>query len=515
MAAALKGFLLWLDVVPFNADEAVVALMARHILQGTRPLFFYGQAYLGSTDAWLIAGLFLLFGQNVFLVRVVQTLLYLGTIFTTYLLARRIFDKWAATIAALLLAVPVVVLTLYTTATLGGYGETLLIGNILLLWTLRLVERPLPTHQRQIEALLFGLLAGFGFWTFGLLGVYLVPMGILLVTQKNTAGRWTILAQPLIYVFMLVGFVVGSSPWWVATLKGAATLNELGGSAIAGAGSNFWADLALHTFSLLVLGITVIIGFRPPWGVRWLGLPLAPLPLLLFFVTLVWVIRESRTRSALRLLLGVVVTLVIAFVATPFGNDPSGRYFLPALPLVAIFTGGWLSQIRGRYRWAAMGLSGGLLLFNVWGTVESILAFPPGFTTQFDTVAQVNQRDLPAVISFLKSQGETHGYGNYWVVFPMAFLSNEELIYSAELPYHEDFRYTPRDNRYEPYIETVAGSERVAYVTTRHPALDDRLRQNFGALGVTFEEKVIGDFHIFYHLARKVTPSEAGVYETQ
>src|SRR5574341_1375409 len=78
IAVALKALLLALDCVPFNADEAVVALMARHILQGERPVFFYGQAYLGSTDAWLVAGAFLIFGQRVIAIRLVQVALYLG-----------------------------------------------------------------------------------------------------------------------------------------------------------------------------------------------------------------------------------------------------------------------------------------------------------------------------------------------------------------------------------------------------------------------------------------------------
>jgi hypothetical protein len=37
--------------VPLNSDEAVVGLMARHILDGKRPVFYYGQAYMGSLDA--------------------------------------------------------------------------------------------------------------------------------------------------------------------------------------------------------------------------------------------------------------------------------------------------------------------------------------------------------------------------------------------------------------------------------------------------------------------------------
>jgi hypothetical protein len=55
LSAVYKLVLLAFGAVPFNGDEAIVALMARHILQGERPVFFYGQAYLGATDAWLAA----------------------------------------------------------------------------------------------------------------------------------------------------------------------------------------------------------------------------------------------------------------------------------------------------------------------------------------------------------------------------------------------------------------------------------------------------------------------------
>ena len=82
-ALAWKGLLLALDSVPFNSDEAVVALMARHILLGERPIFFYGQAYMGSLDAFLVAGGFWLFGEQVWVIRLVQGLLYVGLIITT------------------------------------------------------------------------------------------------------------------------------------------------------------------------------------------------------------------------------------------------------------------------------------------------------------------------------------------------------------------------------------------------------------------------------------------------
>src|SRR5574341_1086774 len=92
-AAGLKAWLIWMGAVPFNADEAIVALMARHILQGERPLFFYGQAYMGSLDAWLVAMGFAVLGQKVWVIRLVQTLLYLGTLLTTAVLGKALFNS--------------------------------------------------------------------------------------------------------------------------------------------------------------------------------------------------------------------------------------------------------------------------------------------------------------------------------------------------------------------------------------------------------------------------------------
>ena len=134
LAILYKAIWLAAGAVPFNGDEAIVALMARHILQGERPAFFYGQAYLGATDAWLVAVSFAIFGETCLAIRLVHVLLFAGVVFTTYLLARRyVRSEWGARAAMLWMALPPTLLTLYTTATLGGYTETLLFGNILLL----------------------------------------------------------------------------------------------------------------------------------------------------------------------------------------------------------------------------------------------------------------------------------------------------------------------------------------------------------------------------------------------
>ncbi|NIO71425.1 MAG: hypothetical protein GTN71_20935, partial [Anaerolineae bacterium] len=60
-------------------------LMAKHILSGEWPLFWYGEDYGGSLDSFLIAGAYSLLGVSVTAARVVQSFEYLGAILFTYL----------------------------------------------------------------------------------------------------------------------------------------------------------------------------------------------------------------------------------------------------------------------------------------------------------------------------------------------------------------------------------------------------------------------------------------------
>ncbi len=93
VAAGYKAWIVAQGLVPFNADEAIVGLMAGHILQGETPLFFYGQAYMGSLDAYLVAAAFAVFGRSVATIRLVQGGLYLLTIITTVWLGKRLWGS--------------------------------------------------------------------------------------------------------------------------------------------------------------------------------------------------------------------------------------------------------------------------------------------------------------------------------------------------------------------------------------------------------------------------------------
>lgn len=518
-AAVLKLAVILTGRVPFNADEAVVALMARHIKAGEFPIFFYGQAYMGSLDAAVISIGFRLFGEHIWVIRALQVVLYLGTVGCTAELGKKItHSRTVGLIAGLLAAVPPVNVVLYTTVTLGGYGEALLIGAVLFLLTLQLgKELGKPPYAGAFRVFWmasgWGILAGLGLWGFGLTLIYILPAGIVLIYQS-----WRKRKSRLVYILwggILGGFLMGAVPLWMYLHReGAAILlREWAGSAVAG------ADRApgilqplVHLYHLLLLGSSVIFGLRPPWSTRWLMLPLIPFALAFWTAVILLggrrVFRARSRSDGFLLLAGMSALLLLGFLFTPFGNDPSGRYFVPLmLPLFILAAKMIVEWTPGRELLRA-GLVAGLLVFNAGGTVQSLLNYPPGLTTQFDRVAQVDHGEMDRLIRFLKQEDITRGYTNYWVAYPLAFRSGEEIIFVPRLPYHQDFRYTTRDDRYPPYRELVQQADQVAYITTHHPSLNDILRTHFIHRKIDWSEALIGDYRIFYDFSELIRPSD-------
>lgn len=512
LALALKIVLLAMDAFPFNADEAVVGLMARHILQGRWPVFFYGQAYMGSLDSTLVAGAFGVVGIKVIAIRVVQCLLYMGTVATTMILVRLGFSSKRMAIAAgLLMAIPTVNNTLYTTVSLGGYGEALLLGNLILLFTLWIHRHP----EVVWLYLAWGLSAGLAFWAFGLSLVYIIPAGISICYSlwRGKSRQWAA------GLATLAGVIVGAAPWIAyALVEGIGSLvAELGGSAIAveSSGNPIWGRL----LNALLFGSTVTLGLRPPWEVNWLALPLAPLALAFWVAVLIHTFASLRSSEAFArgrelrwLLIGVAGVLLLGFVFTPFGGDPSGRYFVPLAAPMAILAAYFVDRFRIQSgRSLVYVLLAIPLVYHLWGTFQALEESPTGLTTQFDSVTWIDHDYDDDLIDFLERNNELTGYSNYWVAYPLAFLSDEKMTFIPQLPYHQDFRYTARDDRYSPYDAIVESSSRASYITTHHPDLDEHLRRGFSDLGVVWREAEIGDYQIFYALSEKVDPQEIGL----
>jgi len=466
---------------------------------------------MGSLDAYLIAAGFLLFGQKVIVIRMVQSLLYGLTILFTYFIGKLAFQSpKAGLIAAFLLAIPTVNGTLYTTVSLGGYGEALLLGSLILWLTFSIQIDLQRSRSMGLKTLVFGYLMGFGLWVHGITLVFSIPAIGFLVYQiiaQSVPVRKTLHWL----VIGVVGVGIGLFPVMLFVFQQGlgAVWGELFGSAVAVETGSWLVKIGDHLLSLVLFGVPVLLGMRPPWTTTLQQLWL--MPFLLAFLCLIGFVlyhdlRARKMPAAGYLFISIFIVLFTAFATTSFGIDPSGRYFLPLLIPGALLAGYALARMMQEHRaWALL-----LVFWGVYqGTVTASLAVKfPFLTTQFYPPAIIDHRYDQALIKFLTDEDLSFGYSNYWVAYPLAFLSGEELIYVPKLPYHPDLRYTSRDNRYLSYEELVSASPQVSYIVTNNPVLEERLIAEFTKDEIDFAYKEIGDYHIYYQLSSVIHPSQ-------
>ncbi len=322
--------------VSFHSDEAVVALMARHINQGARPVFFYGQAYMGSLDAWLVAVGFRLFGESVLSIRMIQSVLYGLIVVTSYLTAWEFSHKRIiAAVTGLIFALPTALVATYTSATLGGYNEVLLFGNIILISGYRVLHSTAASRQLGMWALL-GVCAGLGWWSNGLIIMYMLPialLGLLELIRRARHQRDSLTPFVTGILIAAAAFFIGSAPWWMYNFEhDFAALNFYLGVDMDGVPN---PDAAQITFverllGMVLFGLPVVFGLRFSWLPSYFLMPVGLVVLVIYLISLYRLGRANPLRSGARQLVLLMIGLfLLVFMLSPFGGDPTGRYFLP------------------------------------------------------------------------------------------------------------------------------------------------------------------------------------------
>lgn len=124
--------------VRFDADQAVVGLMAKHISEGRAfPLYFYGQNYLLAVEAYLAAPVMWLLGPTEVALKLPVLLMNVAMAgLLVWHGARGVgLRPWLAVVAALPLALPPIVIGTRLMEAMGGNIETPFYA--VLLWTVR------------------------------------------------------------------------------------------------------------------------------------------------------------------------------------------------------------------------------------------------------------------------------------------------------------------------------------------------------------------------------------------
>jgi len=165
-------------------DTGTPGLMAVNILQGERPLFFYGQHYMGALESYLAAILFWIFGISDTVKSCSPILFSLGWIAASYALFTECLNRKAGFAAALVLAFPGWQILWYNIGTYGGYPGAFFFGTMVLWLAVRVLKREVQGRELFVYIPWIGLLAGLGLWTNYICGAFLGLAFILLVIHK-------------------------------------------------------------------------------------------------------------------------------------------------------------------------------------------------------------------------------------------------------------------------------------------------------------------------------------------
>ncbi|MFL5697412.1 MAG: hypothetical protein ACJ797_09990 [Ktedonobacteraceae bacterium] len=176
-----------------DGDEAMVGIQAEHILRGEHPYYYYGQPYMGSLEAYLMAILFAIAGPSVWMLRAEPILLSLGVVWLTWKLAGILADtaqlppfaqQMFKTIAALFAAISPLYDTILELRTLGGYIETFVLMLCLLIAAFQLTRRWQAGAANKELALRWagiGFIVGLGYWVNPLIVIAVMAAAIWIV----------------------------------------------------------------------------------------------------------------------------------------------------------------------------------------------------------------------------------------------------------------------------------------------------------------------------------------------
>ncbi len=338
LGLAVRWWLLQRAYLIPDADQTIVSLMARHIEAGEHPVFYWGQPYTGSGEAYILAGIFRLFGENNLFPHLLPLAASLAWALLTVTLAWRLYGQGVAALCACILIFPSNLLIDWGTWAGSGYLEMMALGTGALLLALPPLKELGSANPFRLPAAF--LLLGLALWVQPLAAAYVLAVlallsGRILAAVRDPRG-WA--SGVGLTVVCAAAFALGIAPLLIFNVQ------------------NDWLTIAYLTRRAAHIGFLTILG-RSIVSACPVLLGLAP-------TTTVQSVFDQflNAHVLLRLFgLGLTVYLLVRCLAKwRLGLDrlrglvstqPPGD--LALLVLLLVLTGGFLSSGWGAEAWSA------------------------------------------------------------------------------------------------------------------------------------------------------------------
>ena len=476
LAAGVRALWFWGGFASWaHWDEVRLAIPAVHALEGTFAVYHVEVEHLGAAPAYPLAAWFALVGSSLLTLDLFCYAAGVGVAWTGYLVARRVLPRGPALVALAVLAIPPLLLARWSISGDLNYPGLLLIGNLVLLGTVAVVERP----GAPAPLLVTGIVAGLGWWTHPLVVVYCVPLAVFAL-RAGLAWRGAAWLFPL-------GVLLGGLPTWlyeVAYFPTARLELHEAGSVGSGAPLVRAGLVATEVWPEFLGARARAFGWSPPAPVQLAVLALGGLVVARAIVrdrrTLAWLLgRRGDPGAGLGLLWGVVLAnlALLIFTRRALGNF----YLLPLYGVVPIWVAeavGWLWTMRRSLGGAALaGLLGFHLAANAGVTVGRRDARPRWARQQAQLrplFAWLRQHDLRRI---------------YWA-------GAEPAMPAFEVTYLSGMHVMAAELWREPVVEhghAVDAAASPPIVVTAAPLLE-LLRVGLQAVAVPFRESEVGGF---------------------
>ncbi len=446
-----------------NPDGAMIGLMARHILEGQFPIFFYGYGYIGSLKSFIGAGLFTVFGANTKTLLLLPALFYVGFSITTYWWVSLVANRKASQIAMLFTILASQWMTLFSAEIVGGYMDTLFYGNLLFIFLHKFCFG--EAQHKWKWSLALGLFSGLALWQFPLSGYYLITIGTALFILRPS----NIFSKTLpLFGF---SFLIGSAPFWLFNIYH--QFNSFG--MVKKASLSQFFDHFLSFFNFYVPAI-LGWGFQADTLLRKGGWILIGV---LFFAGLIWLlgqIKWQRKHAQLPLPLLFVITLFL-FSRSNYVGDRSPMVALPLLFIFPALIGIFLSYLNQQSK----------LIF--WGF---ILILIPSYSLQTYASSVGRQQNAhhfekvtQTILTAIKEAQLDTVYAPYSLAPVLSFKTEEQLIAGNFL-----------EEPVPGYKNRLNASDHPGFIMTKNFA--PHFEINLSTLGCTFKKREVENHVLFF-----------------
>lgn len=451
LAAVALGMLLrvpalYNSVYDFNSDEAVNALVLKHMIEGHRFSFFnWGTNYYGIVEQLFAIPFVALLGYEPLAFKLSALVGFLFLQVSVFLLGRRLYGTNAGIAAVAFLSIFSPMLIVWSTLASGGYCLIVGWGTITALYAFHLARRPNITR-----AAIFGWLIGFGLYIYQLYLVYVATFAVALflaavcelarpVGRARVRRSWESFVIVRTFKFLIAlagGFVLGWAPTIFVILRGSATSKQPMYMLVA--------PKVIHAnISLLVRRcLPALFGVNPFRLPEMLSTSGPNFPLLLevsyltfFGAALLWAARtllwseESWERVVSATLVLLPIVDVLLFILSPNPQDTlSNRYLLPSLTSVAVLAGGMVARIGTRSRVCALLLIGCVMGFGISKSATWLVS-QDYLTSSLRLVRK--HEPLTDVLDLLRRDGVRGAFGDYWIAYKATLLSKEEITVAS------------------------------------------------------------------------------------